>query len=190
MDAREILKSHMRKNVDISDDKFDYFFSLFKHKSFKKKDSVVAFGEIVDREYFVLDGCLKTFYVNDNLKMHILQFATSTWWASDYSALYNDVRASVSVDCVANAATLYLTSKDRESACREIHEVETFLRHRANKGYIGLQKRILSLLNNDAKSRYEELIKQHPDLYNMVPKHLIASYLGVSRETLSRLYQI
>ncbi|WP_421944285.1 Crp/Fnr family transcriptional regulator [Pedobacter sp.] len=189
MNAREILKSHMSKNVDISDDKFEYFFSLFKLQHFKKKDSVVAFGEMVDKEYFVLDGCLKTFYVNDNLKMHILQFATATWWASDYSALYNNVRASVSVDCVADATTLYISSEDRERACREIHEVETFLRLRANKGYIGLQKRILSLLNNDARSRYEELIKQHPDLYNMVPKRLIASYLGVSRETLSRLYQ-
>jgi hypothetical protein len=53
---------------------------------------------------------------------------------------------------------------------------------------VAAQKRLLSLMNNDAKHRYEELMAQYPALYNIVPKHLIAAYLGVSRETLSRLY--
>jgi CRP-like cAMP-binding protein len=55
-------------------------------------------------------------------------------------------------------------------------------------GYVAAQKRLLSLMHNDAKHRYEELLKQYPQLYNLVPKQLIAAYLGVSRETLSRLY--
>ena len=73
-------------------------------------------------------------------------------------------------------------------SCSEIHQVEHFFRVRSQRGFVALQKRLLSLMNNDAKHRYEELIKQHPQLYNIVPKHLIAAYLGVSRETLSRLY--
>ncbi|ULT23789.1 hypothetical protein KUH03_32335 [Sphingobacterium sp. E70] len=112
--------------------------------------------------------------------MHILQFATKTWWASDYNALHNNTKATVNLDCVSDADTLCLFAEDRERVCKEIHEVETFLRWRSNKGYIGLQKRILSLLNNDARSRYEELMLQYPELYNLVPKHLIAAYLGVS----------
>jgi len=66
--------------------------------------------------------------------------------------------------------------------------VEYFFRWRTNKGYVAVQKRLLSLMNNDAKHRYEELMAQYPALYNIVPKHLIAAYLGVTRETLSRLY--
>ncbi|MEG1589237.1 MAG: hypothetical protein RR391_00015 [Chryseobacterium sp.] len=90
---------------------------------------------------------------------------------------------------MSDATALYINREDREKVCKEIHEVESFLRWRSNKGYIGLQKRILSLLNNDAQTRYEELMHQYPELYNLVPKHLIAAYLGVSRETLSRFHQ-
>lgn len=188
MKDREILKRHIDQTIQLNDEQFDYFFSFFKPVSFKKKQSIIQIGDDVPCEYFVLNGCLKTFFVNDEQKMHILQFATKTWWASDYNALHNNKKATVNLDCVSDADTLCLSSEDREKVCKEIHEVETFLRWRSNKGYIGLQKRILSLLNNDARSRYEELMQQYPELYNLVPKHLIAAYLGVSRETLSRLY--
>lgn len=188
MKDRETLKRHIDQTIQLNDEQFDYFFSFFKPVSFKKKQSIIQIGDDVPCEYFVLNGCLKTFFVNDEQKMHILQFATKTWWASDYNALHNNKKATVNLDCVSDADTLCLFSEDREKVCKEIHEVETFLRWRSNKGYIGLQKRILSLLNNDARSRYEELMQQYPELYNLVPKHLIAAYLGVSRETLSRLY--
>ncbi|MDF2474639.1 MAG: Crp/Fnr family transcriptional regulator [Sphingobacterium sp.] len=189
MTDREILRQHINKTVLLNDEQFDYFFSFFKPVSFKRKQSIINIGDTVECEYFVLNGCLKTYVVNDEQKMHILQFATQTWWASDYNALHNNTRATVNLDCVSDAGTLCLSGEDREHVCKEIHEVETFLRWRSNKGYIGLQKRILSLLNNDARSRYEELMLQYPELYNLVPKQLIAAYLGVSRETLSRLYQ-
>lgn len=188
MTPGEVLRQHIHKTIRLSDQQFDYFFSFFKPIAFKKGQQLINVGDDVYGEYFVLSGCLKTFFVNDQQKMHILQFAMETWWASDYQALYNNEKASINIDCVADAETLCLHKDDREKVCREIHEVETFLRWRSNKGYIGLQKRILSLLNNDARSRYEELMHQYPELYNLVPKHLIAAYLGVSRETLSRLY--
>jgi len=66
--------------------------------------------------------------------------------------------------------------------------VEHFFRWRTNKGYVAAQKRLLSFMNNDAKTRYEELMRLYPQLYSLDPKHLIAAYLGISRETLSRLY--
>ena len=83
---------------------------------------------------------------------------------------------------------LCLSSADREKLCAEFHQVEHFFRWRTNKGYIASQKRLLSFMNNNVKIRYEELLALYPQLYNLVPKHLIAAYLGVSRETLSRLY--
>ena len=188
MQPKEILKEHVMKTVSLTDDQFDYFFSRFKHQSYKKGQVVIADGDKVECEYFVLNGCLKSFYINDDVKMFILQFAMPTWWASDYYALYSGAKATISVDCISDAEVLCLSNADREEMCKEIHEVEHFFRWRTNKGYVASQKRLLSLMNNDTKLRYEELMTQYPALYNIVPKHLIAAYLGVSRETLSRLY--
>ncbi|CAM4039829.1 cAMP-binding domain of CRP or a regulatory subunit of cAMP-dependent protein kinases [Pedobacter westerhofensis] len=189
MTPQEILKAHLSKTITLTDDEFSYFFSHLKPLSFKKGESIITEGDTVSCEYFVLNGCLKTYYVNDDQKMLILQFAMSTWWASDYNALYNDVKATVHVDCITDTDVLCLTSEDRERLCREIYQLEYFFRWRSNKGFVATQRRLLSFMNNDARHRYEELLNMYPQLYNIVPKHLIAAYLGVSRETLSRLYQ-
>ena len=189
MQPKEILKQHIMKTVSLTDDQFNYFFSRLKHQSYKKGQVIIADGDEVECEYFVLDGCLKSFYINDDLKMFILQFAMPTWRASDYNALYNHTKATISVDCITDAEVLCLSNDDREKLCNELHNAEHFFRWRTNRGYVAANKRLLSFMNNNVKYRYEELLKLYPELYNIVPKNLIAAYLGVSRETLSRLYQ-
>ncbi|HEY9197544.1 MAG TPA: Crp/Fnr family transcriptional regulator [Mucilaginibacter sp.] len=188
MDAKEILQEHIAKTISLSAEQLDYVFSHFRQQSFKKGQAIITAGEKVECEYFVLQGCLKSFYINDDLKMFILQFAMPTWWTSDYNALYSGTRATINVDCITDAEVLCLSAEDREKLCNEIHQVEHFFRWRTNRGYVATQKRLLSFMNNDARHRYEELLAQYPSLYNLVPKQLIAAYLGVSRETLSRLY--
>ncbi|MET4142335.1 Crp/Fnr family transcriptional regulator [Pedobacter sp. UYP1] len=188
MEAKEILKQHITKTASLTDEQFEYFFSHFKPRSYKKGQVIIGTGEKVEQEYFVISGCLKAFFINDELKMYILQFAMPTWWTSDYGALYNQTNATISVDCITDTEVLCLSNLDREKICSELHQVEHFFRWRTNRGYLASQKRLLSFMNNDTRIRYEELLALYPQLYNLVPKHLIAAYLGVSRETLSRLY--
>jgi CRP-like cAMP-binding protein len=188
MDARQYLKDHITRSVELTDAQFDGFYACFKHESFKKGQTLIREGDVVAREYFVVSGCLKTYFMNDELRMTILQFAMPTWWASDYMALYNHCKAAVIVDCVANAEVLSISADDRERMCHEIEAIGHFFRWRTNRGFAALQKRLLSFMTSDTKQRYEDLLVQYPTLFQLVPKHLIASYLGVSRETLSRLY--
>jgi len=188
MEANETLKNHITKTASLTDDQFDYFFSHFKKQNFRKGQTIITAGDAVECEYFVISGCLKSFFINDDMKMFILQFAMPGWWASDYNALYSNTKATINVDCVTDAEVLCLTNADREKLCAELHNVEHFFRWRTNRGYVAAQKRLLSFMNNNVRHRYEELLQQYPELYNLVPKNLIAAYLGVSRETLSRLY--
>ena len=188
MDSKELLKEHIAKTASLTDEQFDYFFSHFKAQSFKKGQTIISAGDKVDCEYFVISGCLKAFFINDEIKMYILQFSMPTWWTSDYDALYSQTKATINIDCITDVVVLCLSSADREKLCSEFHQIEHFFRWRTNKGYVASQKRLLSFMNNNVKTRYEELLALYPQLYNLVPKHLIAAYLGVSRETLSRLY--
>jgi CRP-like cAMP-binding protein len=189
MSAEQTLKQYISTTVRLTDEQFEYLYSHFKPRFFKKGQIVISTGDKVEHEYFVIAGCMKAFFINDEAKMYILQFAMANWWISDFNALYNHTPATIKVDCVTDAEVLSISNTDREKICRELHLVEHFFRWRTNRGYVAAQKRILSLMNSDAKSRYEDLLKQYPQLYNTVPKHLIAAYLGVSRETLSRLYK-
>ena len=106
MEAKECLKTHIAKTVSLTGDEFDHFFSHFNSRRFQKGQSIISGGDRVDAEYFVVSGCLKSFFINDDMKMFILQFAMPTWWASDYNALYNHTKATINVDCIADAEVL------------------------------------------------------------------------------------
>lgn len=92
------------------------------------------------------------------------------------------------IDSIENAEVLSISIANKDKLCAEMHKVEHFFRKKTSLGYVALQQRILGLLNSNAKDRYEQLMKQYPALFQMVPKQLLVAYLGVTRETLSRLY--
>ena len=140
MQPKEILRAHVQKIVSLTDDQFEQFFSRFKLRSFKKGQVIISEGSRVEHEYFVLEGSLKTFFLNEDMKMFILQFAMPTWWASDYNALYSRTKATVNVDCITDAEVLCLSNTGREEICKGIHEVEHFFRWRTNRSYVALRE--------------------------------------------------
>ena len=129
---------------------------------------------------------LKGYHLDNQGKEYILQFALQNWWITDFQAYFNQTKATINIDCIEDSELLCLSLINREKLCSEMHKIEHFFRKKSNAGYVALQQRILTMLNNNPKERYEKLLHQNPILFQKVPKKLIASYLGVSRETLSR----
>lgn len=183
----QLLRQQFEKIIDLTDVEFDYVLSHFKSKNFKKHQYVVQEGQRVENDFFILSGCLKSYSTDENGKEHIIQFALPDWWITDYQAYYNQSTATVNIDCIEAVELLSLSFKNREKLCAEMHKMEHFFRKKTNKRNVALQQRILSLLSSNAKERYTQLLEQYPQLFQKVPRHLIASYLGVTRETLSRL---
>lgn len=183
----QILRQQIEKIIQINDTEFDYIFSHFSTKKFKRHQFVIQEGENVPNDYFILNGCLKSYFTDNNGKEHILQFGMQDWWITDYQAYYNKTKATINIDCIENSELLSLSFENREKLCAEMHKIEHFFRKKTNKHNVALQQRILSLLSNSAKEKYDSLLQLYPQLFQKVPKQLIASYLGVTRETLSRL---
>jgi len=183
----EFLKQHIEKITPLTDTEFDYIFSHFTTKIFKKHQFIVQEGEKVTNDFFILSGCLKSYSTDNNGKEHILAFAMQDWWITDYQAYYYQTKATISVDCIEDSELLCLSFENREKLCAEMHKIEHFFRKKTNKRNVALQQRILSLLSDNAKEKYDQLLQLYPQLFQKVPKRLIASYLGVTRETLSRL---
>ncbi len=181
------LKEHLEKITPVSDQEFEYILSHFVRKKFRKHQFLVQAGGAVQFDYFVLKGLLRAYYINEEGKEHILQFAMEDWWITDYQAYFNKTEATLNVDCIEEVEVLCLSLQNRDKLCAELHKIEHFFRKKSNSGYMALQRRILCLLNNNAKERFEQFLTQYPSLMQRLPKTLVASYLGVSRETLSRL---
>jgi CRP-like cAMP-binding protein len=180
------LRQHIEKITPLSDAEFDYILSHFSEKKLRKHQFLIQEGEAVPNDYWVLKGCLKAYHMDSEGKQHILQFAMEDWWITDYQAYFNQAKATTWADAIEDCEILSLSLPNREKLCSEMHKMERFFRKKSNMGYVALQSRILSLLNSNAQQRFEQFFQLYPKLFQRVPKTLIAAYLGVSRETLSR----
>ena len=183
----QVFRSQIEKIVSLTDEEFEYVLSFFIKRKYKRHQFVIQQGDPVNYEYFVMSGLLKYYILDDDGKMHILQFAMEDWWLSDYTAFLTGTPATSFADCLEDSVLLGITKENKDKLCSEMHKIEHFFRVKSNYGYVALQRRILSLLCSDAQEKYKQLFALYPSLFQRVPKALLASYIGVSRETLSRL---
>lgn len=183
----EKLREHIEKIVPLSDDEFAFVCNHFSIKKFKKHQFLIQEGDAVKYHYFVVSGLLKLVYTDETGKQHIVSFAMEDWWESDFYAYYTQTAATLSLECVEDTEALCLLLEDYKKLCDGLPKMQRFFLEKANFGFIGAQRRIISWLTSNAKERYEQLLNRYPSLIQRVPKSLLAAYLGVSRETLSRL---
>nr|WP_315034335.1 Crp/Fnr family transcriptional regulator [uncultured Chryseobacterium sp.] len=182
------LKEHIREIVHLTEDEFEAVEAVFMKKKFRKRQFLVQENQPVTEIYLIEKGILKSSTIDSTGKEHILQFAAPNWWISDFAAFFKQEQSSIAVDCIEDSEVYAVSYENLNTLCSKIPAIEHFFRVKSNFGYVALQQRILSLMSKTAKERYEDFVKQYPGFIDHLPKQLIASYLGVSRETLSRLY--
>lgn len=181
------LRQHIEELIQLTDEEFNIVLSHFEPIKKRKHQYLVQEGDYVDKEYWVIKGCLKSYFFDDDGKEHILQFGMENWWITDYEAFVKRTKSKIAIDCIEDCELLYISYENREKLTAQMHKMERFWAKKSKYGRIALQNRILCLLKNSAKERYRLLLEDYPRLFQRVPKKLIAAYLGVSRETLSRL---
>lgn len=181
------LRTHIEEIIQLTDAEFEFVLSHFEQIKKRKHQYVVQEGDLVKKEFWIIKGCLKSSFTDTEGKEHILQFGMENWWITDYESFVKQTKSKISIDCIEDSDLLYITLENRDKLTSEMHKMERFWARKSKFGRIALQNRVLSLLQNSAKERYDLLLQQYPKLFQRVPKKMIASYLGVSRETLSRL---
>ncbi len=180
------LQDHINNVIAITDDEFAFIQSHFSTEDYKKNEFLFQSGESVNC-YFVVSGLLKLIYNDSKGKEHIVSFAMEDWWESDFLAYFNKKKATLSLQCIEDTQVLVLSLENYHKLSAGLYKMQTFFLKKAHFGHIASQNRILSLLTATAKERYEYLLNLYPALLQRVPKTLLAVYLGVSREALSRI---
>ncbi|WP_270089115.1 Crp/Fnr family transcriptional regulator [Sphingobacterium sp. SYP-B4668] len=181
------LRTHIEKIVNLTDQEFDFINSLFAQKSYKKGQYIFQEGDNFAKHYFIGKGLLKLVFMDNDMYEHIVGFAMEDWWESDFEAFYTQQKTTMSLICLENTDVSYITYENYIKLCNELPKMERFFLEKAYYGFIAAQKRILFTLTSNTKERYQQLLKRYPTLVQRVPKSQLAAYLGVSRETLSRL---
>ena len=184
---KDKLRAHIEKLMPLTEEEFEFVIGHFTTQTVKKHQFLIREGQSVKTSYFVLSGLLKLVHTDDSGSQHIISFAMEDWWESDFQAFYTQSPATLSLQCIDETEVCCLSLDNYQHLCDGLQKMERFFLEKSTFGFIAAQQRILSLMTTDAKTRYERLVRQHPALCQRLSKTLLASYLGVSRETLSRL---
>lgn len=182
-----ILRKHIEKIVALTDEEFAFISSHFHIQQFKKGQAIFKDGAPVRYAYFVISGLLMLTLRDDSGREHVVSFAMEDWWESDFQAYYKQTSASMSLQCLEDTQVFCISLPHYKELSAGSQKMQYFFLEKANGGLLGSQQRIISLITSNASKRYFQLIDRYPSLIQRVPKTLLASYLGVSRETLSRL---
>jgi CRP-like cAMP-binding protein len=183
---KELIKK-IKSSISLSLEAEEYLFSISKKKTFSKGAVLFRQGQNVNKIYFVTDGCLRSYCIDKNGKEHTLQFAIKNWWISDYIAIHNNESATLTVECLKKSSVIEFNATALDEILTLFPEYEPFQRNLLERHVVSLQKRILNQLQLTASERYDLFLEQYPDIEEYTPNYHIASYLGITQESLSRI---
>ncbi len=175
------------KNLSFTQKERDRIEREFEKIDLKKGNILLKAADVVYNQYYVCEGCLRTYFIDKSAKEHTLQFAIKDWWISDYTAYFTNTKAIMSIECIQNATVYKISREAIESLYLEIPQLETFFRKKMEGAFSSFQKRILGSLSQSAKERYTSFIRTYPNIEQSVKNYHVASYLGITTESLSRI---
>lgn len=177
----------VKGSILLSTEAEEYLVSLANQRAVKKGETLIRQGDTVSRIYFVTDGCLRSYCTDKTGKEHTLQFAIKDWWISDFIAVYNDELATLTVECLKDATVIEFDAEKLTGIHDQFSDFEAFQRKNLERHVVSLQKRILNQLQLTAAERYDLFLEQYPNIERYAPNYHIASYLGITQESLSRI---
>jgi CRP-like cAMP-binding protein len=181
------LLQKIKKSTSLSPKAEKYLISISKEKEMPKGELLIRQGQNVKNTYYVIDGCIRSYCVDKNGKEHTLHFAAKDWWISDFIAIYTDELATLYVECISDSKVIEFKAKELEDIYAVFPEFEAFQRKNLERHVVRLHKRILNQLQLTALERYELFLEQYPDIEQFTPNYHIASYLGITQQSLSRI---
>ncbi|WP_116790601.1 Crp/Fnr family transcriptional regulator [Flavobacterium psychrotrophum] len=182
-----IFKKHLEKFIEISDEEFQEVLPYFTQAHLKKKETIMEKGQICNYHYFVLEGCLRKFFINDKGVEHTTEFAIETWWITDNIAYEHLLQSEFSIQAVERSEILMISHAAQEELLTMHPKMERYFRFVYQRAYAASQMRIKYLYDYTREELYLHFCKKHPYFIQRIPQYLIASFLGFTPEYLSEL---
>lgn len=184
---REPLIKNLSRFVSLTSGEAAIIESLFSHKKFRKKQYILQEGNISRVESFIIKGVARTYEVDSEGQEHVVQFGLEDWWIGDLYSFLTETPSVYNIDCIEDTELLQINKPDLDRMYEQVPKMERHFRIMMQHAYIAATRRVSGTLSKSALERYDDFITKYPQIEQRVPNHQIASYLGITPQSLSRI---
>jgi len=183
----EAFEKYLIEKADLEVEEVNAIRAVSIEKKIRKRQYLLQEGSVCHYNCFVVKGCLRMYTVGDDATEHMLRFAVENWWISDRESYNNGKPSRCNIDALENCEVILIDKPDFSHLLTTIPKFKTFIDSLLARSYDAIQHRVIDAISYSTEEKYQNFITRFPNIFHRVPLHMIASYLGVSRETLSRI---
>lgn len=183
----ELFINHISKEVSLNSEDIEKISSKLLFKELKKKEFLIEPGDTANTMNFIVLGCMRSYYLDENAHEHTLQLGIEEWWINDLYSYLSRKQSRMYIQALEKTLLIQLPRTALEKLYIEIPEVSNFFRKKIQSAYVAVQERVIDSMSDDAYVRYDNFRNIYRDIEQRVPQYIIASYLGVTPEFLSYL---
>ena len=183
----EVFFQNFHKKVPLTQQEQETIKNFLTPKKLRKKQYLLQEGDICRASAFVEKGALRAYSVGENGGESIIQFALEGWTISDLYSFLTEEPATYNIDALEDSELVLISKSAHEELLNTMPKYETYTRLQITGAYLAMQKRLTSIMSLSLEERYNNLTAMYPDIVQRVPQHMIASYMGLTPETLSRV---
>jgi len=183
----EVLLRNINDKISLTEAEKSICTSFFTPKKLRKKQYLLQEADVCKYLAFVEKGALRSYTIDEKGSEHILQFAFENWWISDMYSFYTQLPGTYTIDALEDSELLLITLADFEKLLLEVPKMERYIRILLQNNLVASNSRVSCSLTFTAEQKYHKFTESYPDIFNRVPQHMIASFLGFTKETLSRI---
>lgn len=187
MENYNTLVNFIKKNVEIEDDDLKNILSYFKVIKKNKNETLLLRGKNSQVSYFVVKGCLRLFYIDEGGRDVTRYIAFENQFATELVSFITNQPAQESIQVIEDSELLYITHEDFRHLMSIVPKWKDFYNIYLEKAYVNNSKRLTSFTTQNATERYKQLFEVNPNIVKRLPNKIVASYINISHETLSRI---
>ena len=181
------LYETLSKGAGLSRDEYEFYSSLLKKEVIRKKEHYLQAGEISRAIAYVNSGCLRQYIIGEQAKEIVIQFAMEDWWIGDLESFQLEKPSNYYIQALEESELMLLSRTNFFRACDELPKFRIFHEEKVRRNHFATLKRLSMAKLSTPEEKYLLLMKEQPQLFQRIPLHYIASYLGIEPESLSRL---
>lgn len=159
----------------------------FRPKRMRKRQYFLQEGNVSKYTGFIIKGAMRQYYIDEKGLEHVVYLFIENYWATDRESFYNLTPSMYNIEASENTELLIITRAELVELMKKVPALVEMIRVMDDRNAIATQKRISANISNTAEERYEEFVKNYPHFVQRFPQHQIASFLGIAKETLSRI---